>query len=104
MQGKLKTTNGSYVIDIFSSAQPDVGQPTGEAEVFHKSHFSVIVDNAAPGQNGNANFLIEFTSTVNLVGRAITLTATDAAGNTSELSAPVLYELTDSVFSDSFEN
>lgn len=104
IEGTLSTTNGSYAIDIFSSAQADSGQPRGEAEVFHRRHFGVTVANAVTGQNGSASFSIPFSSNVNLAGRAITVTATDAAGNTSELSAPVLYMLSDGMFSDGFED
>jgi Right handed beta helix region len=106
VEGTLSTTNGNYVIDIFSSALPDSGQPRGEAEVFHKSFYSVIINNAAPGQNGSANFSIPFPSNTSLVGRVITVTATDITGNTSELSAPTAYEFVASppLFANGFEN
>jgi parallel beta-helix repeat protein len=105
VEGTLSTTNGNYVIDIFSSTLPDSGQPRGEAEVFHKSFFSVVINNATPGQNGSANFSIPFSASTNLVGRVITVTATDAAGNSSELSAPVTYEFvpTPPLFANGFE-
>lgn len=104
VEGMLNTTNGSYVIDIFSSAQPDSGFPRGEAEVFHKSFFSVTVNNAVLGQNGSTGFSIAFPSTLDLAGRVITVTATDSVGNTSELSAPVVYTLSDNLFANGFEN
>jgi Flp pilus assembly secretin CpaC len=94
------------VIDIFSSAQPDAGFPRGEAEVFHRSYFSVTVNNAAPGQNGSASFSIPFSGgSTNLDTRVITVTATDALGNTSELSAPRAYELVaeTALFASGFE-
>ncbi len=108
VEGTLSTTNGSYIIDIFSSAQYDEGYSRGEAQVFHKSFFSVTIDNAAPGQNGSASFSIPFPSNpgLSLATRVITLTATDAVGNTSELSTAVEYELVvpnESVFADGFE-
>ena len=103
LEGTLATTNGTYIIDVFSSAQPDDGYSRGEAQLFHRSFAGVTVSNAAPGQNGSASFSIPFASSVNLAGRAITLTATDNAGNTSELSAPVVYTLGGAVFANGFE-
>lgn len=105
VEGTLTTTNGSYSIDIYSSALPDSGFPRGEAQLFHRSIFGIAVTNAMPGQNGSKTFSISFSSaTTNLVGRVITMTATDAAGNTSELSAPVVYTLNDTMFASGFEN
>ncbi len=105
VEGTLTTTNGSYSIDIYSSALPDSGFPRGEAQLFHRSIFGIAVTNATPGQNGSRSFSIPFSSaTTNLVGRVITMTATDAAGNTSELSAPIVYTLNDTVFANGFEN
>jgi hypothetical protein len=107
VEGTLTTTNGSYVIDVFSSTQPDSGFPRGEAEVFHRSYFSVTVNNAAPGQNGSASFSIPFpgNGVSSLATRVITVTATDAAGNTSELSAPMPYGLVaeTALFASGFE-
>jgi hypothetical protein len=103
VEGTLSSTNGSYIIDIFSSAQPDDGYARGEAQHFHKSFFSVTISNAAPDQNGSASFSIPFSSSIDLTGRVITLTATDSVGNTSELSAPVVYLLSDAIFADGFE-
>lgn len=104
VQGTLTTTNGIYAIEVFSSAEPDAGFPRGEAQQFHASA-TVVVSNATPGQNGTASFDIPFSSSTDLGGRAITVTATDAAGNSSELSAPVIYASSGgSVFADGFED
>ena len=100
VEGSLSSTGGSYVIDIFSSALPDSGQPRGEAQRFHASFFSVTI--AQP--NGIVNFSIPFSSNVDLMGRVITVTATDSLGNTSELSAPVVYTLSDGMFVNGFED
>lgn len=100
VEGVLNSTGGSYVIDIFSSALPDSGQPRGEAQRFHRSFFSVTIVQL----NGSVYFSIPFTSSVDLLGRVITVTATDSLGNTSELSAPVVYTLSDTLFANSFEN
>jgi hypothetical protein len=93
VEGTIATTNGSYILDIFSSAEADTGFPRGEAEVFHRSFYSVTVSNAPSGQNGSASFRVPFPGSPlqSLTGRVITLTAADNVGNTSELSAPVAY-------------
>ncbi len=100
VEGSLGSTGGNYVIDIFSSAMPDSGQPRGEAQRFHTSFFSVTIFQP----NGIAYFNIPFSSSVDLVGRVITVTATDSVGNTSELSAPVVYTQNDALFANGFEN
>jgi parallel beta-helix repeat protein len=100
VEGSLSSTGGSYVIDIFSSALPDSGQTRGEAQRFHASFFSVTIAQL----NGIVFFSIPFSSSVDLVGRVITVTATDSLGNTSELSAPVPYTLSDSLFANGFED
>lgn len=108
LEGTLTTTNGSYSIDVYSSAQPDAGYPRGEAEVYHRTFYSVVVSNAVSGQNGSASFSIPFPSSpsASLATRVITITATDAAGNTSELSAAVPYEIVaeTALFANGFEN
>jgi hypothetical protein len=105
VEGTLATTNGNYILDIFSSAQADAGQPRGEGEVLQKSYYSVPINNAPAGQNGSASFRIPFPGTtgVSLATRVITLTAADNVGNTSELSAPVAY-LCDVIFAHGFDD
>jgi hypothetical protein len=105
VEGSLATTNGSYVLDIFSSAQADAGFPRGEAEIFHKSFYSVLINNAPSGQNGSASFRVAFPGTVglSLATRVITLTAADSVGNTSELSVPVAYQC-DVIFAHGFDD
>jgi Right handed beta helix region len=103
VEGTLSTVNGNYSIDIFSSALPDAGQTRGEAEVYHASRYGVVVNGGLAG-TGTTNFSIPFPSNVDLIGRVITVTATDALGNTSELSAPVVYTLSDTAFANGFEN
>jgi hypothetical protein len=105
LQGSLQSINGQYVIEIFSSAQADNGFARGEAEKFHRAFYYVTIINATPSQNGTVNFNIPFSSTSGVLnGRVITATATDTAGNSSELSAPVPYELSEVIFANGFEN
>jgi hypothetical protein len=101
VEGTLATTNGSYSVDVFSSAQAD-DNPRGEGDLFHRTFFGVTINNAAPGQNGSGSFTVPFASATSLAGRVITVTVSDALGNTSELSAPVAY-LCDVIFADSFD-
>ncbi len=103
VSGIVNSINGNYSVDVFSSRLADASNPRGEAEVFHRSFSGVTISNAAGGQDGNAEFSIPFTSTVDLVGRVITLTVSDTARNTSELSAPMVYTLADGLFADGFE-
>lgn len=105
VEGRLRTLNGSYPLDVFSSAAPDPGFPRGEAEVFHRSYYSVVINNAPNNQNGVANFRVSFSASPaqSLVGRVVTLTAADNVGNTSELSAPVAY-LCDVIYSHNMDD
>ncbi len=105
VEGTLATTNGNYILDIFSSAQADAGQPRGEGETLQKSYYSVPINNAPAGQNGSASFRVPFPGTpgTSLATRVITLTAADSVGNTSELSAPVAY-LCDVIYAHGFDD
>jgi hypothetical protein len=105
VEGTIATTNGSYILDIFSSAEADPGFPRGEAEVFHRSFYSVTVSNAPSGQNGSASFRVPFPGSPlqSLAGRVITLTAADNVGNTSELSVPAAY-LCDVIYAHGFDD
>ncbi len=102
--GSLNTVNGDYVIEIYSSAQPDPNFSRGEGEIFHLGYQFVTVNNAQPGQNGSANFNIPFTGNVNLVGRAITAIAIrwNTTFDSSEFSAPVIYQFRP-LFANGFE-
>ncbi len=104
LMGSLNTVNGDYVIEIYSSAQPDPNFPRGEGEIFHLGYQFVTVNNASPGQNGSAVFNIPFTSNVNLVGRAITAIAIrwNTTFDSSEFSVPVTYQF-EPLFADGFE-
>ena len=104
VEGTLATTNGNYILDIFSSAQVD-NQPRGESEVFHRSLYGVTINNALAGQNGTANFRVSFSGSPlqNLAGRVVTATAADNVGNTSELSAPAAY-LCDVIYAQAFDD
>jgi parallel beta-helix repeat protein len=104
VEGTLSSTNGSYVLDVFSSAQADSGYPLGEGDLYHRSYYSVTINNAVSGQNGSQSFRVPFTSTLSLASRVITLTAADTVtGDTSELSAPVAYEC-DVIFENDFSD
>jgi parallel beta-helix repeat protein len=91
VKGDLFSTNGSYLVQVFSSAAQD-NVPNGEGEVFHRSGLALI-SNASPGSDGSTSFRIAFTSpTSSLAGRWIALTAIDSSGNTSEFSYSVPYQ------------
>ena len=102
--GTIMSTNGTYLLQVFSDNACDaLGH--GEARRY-VDNASVTVDNADPGENGTAQFAIPIESVGSLTGRAISVTATDNLGNTSELSNCVTYtlELQDALFGDGFES
>lgn len=102
VEGTLASLNNSYRIELFSSAQPD-NMPNGEGEVFHGSGVAVIND-ATPALDGSTGFDIAFSSpSVSLAGRSIALTATDAAGNSSEFSFSIDYQC-DVIFRNGMED
>ena len=77
ISGKLNSAPGdTYTIEFYSN--PSF---TGEGKAF------VGKKTVTTGSSGNATFVFKPASRVP-VGRAITATATDASGNTSEFSAP----------------
>jgi len=91
VEGTLASLNNSYQIQVFSSAQPD-NTPNGEGEVYHGTGLASIT-NATPTQDGSTGFSIGFSSlTLSLLGRSFALTATDAAGNSSEFSFSMDYQ------------
>ena len=102
--GTIMSTNGSYLLQVFSDSTCDaLGH--GEARRY-VDNASVTIGNADPGENGTAQFAIPIESVGSLTGRAISVTATDNLGNTSELSNCVTYtlELEDALFGDGFES
>jgi len=105
LTGKLSSTNGSYKIDIHSSASCD-GSGQGEGVVYHGA-FSTTVsgETIIPPHNGTGQFnvrVVGVPGASNLAGRYITLTATNALGDTSEFSACVAY-VCDQIFAQGFD-
>jgi hypothetical protein len=106
LTGKLSSTNGSYKIDVHSSSSCDAsGQ--GEGVVYHGA-FSTTVsgETVLPPHNGTGQFnvrVLGVPGAANLADRFITLTATNANGDTSEFSACVAYAC-DQIFGQGFEN
>lgn len=99
VEGTLDSTNGSYLIQIFSSALPG-NASTGEGEVFHRTGLAGISN----AQNGHTTFRIAFASpSVSLASRLITLTAIDNLGNTSEFSFRSNYQC-DVIFRNGFDD
>ena len=100
--GNLASTNAIYAIEAFASSQVD-GLPDGEGERF-VGRTGVAIGNAAVGQNGSAGFAFGITSAAeSLAGQSITLTATDAVGNTSGYSLHVAY-LCDVIFRNGIDD
>jgi len=106
LTGKLSSVNGSYKIDIHSSSSCDAsGQ--GEGVIYHGA-FSTTVSNETliPPRNGTGQFnvrVLGVPGAANLADRFITLTATNANGDTSEFSACVAY-VCDQIFAQGFDN
>jgi parallel beta-helix repeat protein len=108
IDGTLTTSNGVYRVEIFSSPTPDAAA-RGEGETYHGGANVTVVGGINGVSNGSANFHIfvgGLFNTTNFTGRYFTATATDASGNTSELSPRIQYQLcnSDSIFSHGFEN
>lgn len=110
VQGVLRSTNGTFRVEVFSSASCDASE-SGEGEVYHGETMVTITDaDDANFESGEATFssAIERGDTVvSLVGRAITATATRADGSTSEFSNCTVYVDDGSgavLFSDGFED
>ncbi len=102
VEGTLSSTNGSYLIQVFSSATAD-NEPTGEGETFHRIGIAQI-SNAGANGNGSDSFRIAFSSpAASLAGRVVTLTAIDEDGNTSEFSSPVAYAC-DVIYRNGFDD
>jgi parallel beta-helix repeat protein len=103
VSGSLTTTGGDYTVDLYASPSCDASG-YGEGKTWLKSG-TVTVTVPQGLHQGTATFTIPFTTTPLLPlfgGDAITATATDAAGDTSEFSACMPY-LNDTIFADGFE-
>lgn len=103
ISGTLTTVPGDYVIDVYASPSCDASG-YGEGALWFKGA-TVTVPATQSGDQGTATFGIVVTrSTPPLLvaGEAISVTATDADGNTSELSACMSY-IDDVIFADGFD-
>jgi hypothetical protein len=106
LTGKLSSVNGSYKIDVHSNSSCDAsGQ--GEGVAYHGA-FSTTVSNETvlPPRNGTGQFnvrVLGVPGAANLADRFITLTATNANGDTSEFSACTAY-VCDQIFAQAFDN
>lgn len=90
VSGTLASTNAIYNIEVFASQQCDStngGVGYGEGETYLTSQ-GTSISNAPSGNNGSVSFSIPVNAVPggSLAGQQITLTATDAAGNTSTFS------------------
>jgi hypothetical protein len=105
VRGTLTTANGSYRVEVFSSALAD-DDPRGEGEIFHGAT-TVSISNGIIGvSNGSTSFTVSVGNVLtnfDLSGRQFVVTATDANGNTSEFSPRVSYQLC-GLFKNGFEN
>jgi hypothetical protein len=103
--GTLSSSNGQYTIQVYSSSACDSGG-RGEGEVYHGFQFETI-GNATGGADGSTavELSVPVPFGLDMQGRFITALATDGAGNTSEFSNCVAYQLAggDAIFADGFE-
>lgn len=103
VSGTLTTLPGDYTVDIYSSASCD---DLGYGEGARWLNSSVVhVPSAQFGDQGTASFNLSFTlAPPNIVqgNAAITATATDAVGNTSEFSRCSTY-VNDEIFANGFQ-
>jgi parallel beta-helix repeat protein len=97
--GTLTTTPGDYIVDIYNAGTCD-DSGYGEGSFWMKG-VTVTVPTVQGVDQGTAAFSISITLPFFLGGEAITATATDAAGDTSEFSACVIY-FNDTIFADGF--
>lgn len=101
VSGTLTTTPGDYTVDFYVTASCD-GSGYGEGQTWLKGA-TVTVPQPQVGDQGTASFAIAITAPVPLMsGEAITATATDVAGDTSEFSACTSY-INDSIFANGFD-
>ncbi|MGB4859715.1 MAG: choice-of-anchor Q domain-containing protein [Dokdonella sp.] len=101
--GSLSSHNGAARIDLFASAQCDPSG-YGEGERFIGSTTTTVSGaSVLPPQNGIGQISVNLTSSVSLVGKKITATATDNNGNTSEFSTFTTYQC-DGIFAHGFDD
>ncbi|HEV7491282.1 MAG TPA: right-handed parallel beta-helix repeat-containing protein, partial [Rhodanobacteraceae bacterium] len=103
VSGSLTSTGGDFTVDVYASGSCD-SSGNGEGQTWLKSATVTI---SVPPQldEGTATFDIPISTSNPLVligGAAITATATDPSGNTSEFSACVGY-VNDTIFADGFD-
>jgi len=103
VSGTLASTDAVYNIEVFASQQCDASG-YGEGETYLTSQGTSIT-NAPSGNNGNTSFSIPIDAGPggSLAGQQITLTATDAAGNTSTFSKCMAYTC-DVIFKHGFDS
>lgn len=103
LSGVLTTTPGDYTVDVYLGSGCDPSG-YGEGRAWLRGA-TVTVPQPAIGDQGTAAFTIALKPappTFLLVGEAITATATDAAGDTSEFSACIDY-VDDTIYADGFD-
>jgi parallel beta-helix repeat protein len=101
VSGMLTSTGGDYTVDLYASGSCDASG-YGEGQTWLKGA-TVTVTVPQGLHEDTATFAISFTTPLLLFsGEAITATATDQAGDTSEFSTCMSY-LNDTIFADGFE-
>ena len=102
VSGTLTTTGGDFTVDVYASGSCD-DSGNGEGTAWLKSA-TVTVTVPPQLDEGTATFDIGIPSVPHFLSQivAITATATDSSGNTSEFSACVAYD-NDTIFADGFD-
>ncbi len=102
LTGALSSINGDYLIQAFASNACDAsGYGEGQWPV---GSTSATISNQSNGGNGSIVFSVPLQwSAGNLAGKAITLLARDAQGNTSEFSQCSAYQC-DTIFAHGFDS
>lgn len=99
--GNLASTNGSYRIEFFAGNACDDGYGQA-ASYLGSTNVTVSGSSLFPPMNGSGTFDVALASPSGLYGKAISATATDSSGNSSELSACIAY-VCDVIFRHGFE-
>jgi len=102
LAGTLTTTPGDYTVDVYLS---DTCDASGHGEGYmwlRSATVTVPVVQGLTQTTGTFAVTIKSPFFYGFASRAVTTTATDAAGNTSEFSACTTY-VDDSIFSDGFD-
>ncbi len=100
VNGTLFSINEDYLLQVFSDSSCDA-LGNGEARLYH-TNIGATITNATAGSNGFVQFAIPLRYSGTLNNRAISVTATDSQGNTSELSNCHAY-VCDEIFGHGFE-